>query len=798
MSRNSRTLGIACAGLAVAAAIFAAPGSAFAEGRVIVQWSPSASHRDRVRARLDAGVRFRADLGNRRFQLVDPEAGTSAAAARRLTSRPGVILAEPDSVNDAASIPNDPLFPQLWGLLNTGAGIRGQEAALGADINAPGAWLRTVGEPSVVVADLDSGYRFEHADLAPVSWTNPGEIPGNGIDDDGDGIVDDIHGADFIGSNGQSPAVDGDPTDDDLISGGHGVHTAGTIGAAGNNGIGITGVAQNVRLMPLRVCSRFPISEENRCLTSAEVAAVNYAAAKGARIANLSFSGTGTSQALVNAMAAASNTLFVAAAGNDRNDNDSGLTPNFAEPNRGHHYPCDFTPQSQASPPVPGAIDNVICVAATNQTDGLALFSDWGRESVDLGAPGTDILSTDPFPAWFEDTFGTNDFATRWAATGAAGGFERTMDAPMTSGGIIDRIGPPLPNTTRESTSPPFSIPPNAGCRFSQVARVDLAAGDSYQVEFFLNDSPVQTIAPSHTLEPGLEQRSFSLTAALNTGGPAQFRLRFTAGPSPQPSSGVLIDELSVTCAEPLGQSTAYAFREGTSSAAAQVSGAAALILSMQPFASVTQVRDALLRSVDRNYELDQRTTTGGRLDVSKAIDLFDHTPPAPPSLRGTVPASRSNFNHPRILGDAEEYSTVQIFGSPSCGGAALVAGSAGELGSVGIEVDVGDDTTNRFSARVVDTANNVSGCSNSVEYVERTHVCRVPRLRGRPLRRARAALRRADCKLGKVRRPKHRRSRGARLMVGSTHPRRGARPADDTVDLRLVWKRRRPHHPHR
>ena len=204
-----------------------------------------------------------------RFQLVETAPGESTTAvAHELASEPDVILAEPDSVNDTASIPDDRLFGQLWGLLNTGAGVHWQTATPGADVNASGAWLRTVGDPSVVVADLDSGYRFEHPDLAPVTWTNPGEIPGNGIDDDHDGIVDDVHGADFIGSNGQVPSIDGDPTDDDLITGGHGVHTAGTIGAAGNNGIGVTGVAQNVRLMPLRVCSRFPGSEDNRCLAS--------------------------------------------------------------------------------------------------------------------------------------------------------------------------------------------------------------------------------------------------------------------------------------------------------------------------------------------------------------------------------------------------------------------------------------------------------------------------------------------------------------------------------------------------
>jgi hypothetical protein len=318
---------------------------------------------------------------------------------------------------------------------------------------------------------------------------------------------------------------------------------------------------------------------------------------------------------------------------------------------------------------------------------------------------------------------------------------------------------------------------------------VDLSPGDSYQIEFLLNGTPLETIEPTHTVEPGFEHRSFVLSSAFETGGQVQIRLRFTAGGSPSPSSGVLLDEVSMTCAEPLGQSSGYGFLEGTSSAAAYVSGAAGLLLSMQPSASVTQVREALLDSVDRNQELDQRTTTGGRLDVSKAVDVFDHTPPAAPSLSGTTPSSRSNYNHPRILGSAEEFSTVQIFDNASCSGQAAGVSSAAELSSLGIEITVSDDSTSHFSARAIDTAGNVSACSNSIEYVERTHVCRVPRLRGRPFRRAKKALREADCKLGNVRRPRGKKTAGSRLVVGATKPRAGSLPPDDTVNLRLVWK---------
>ena len=122
--------------------------------------------------------------------------------------------------------------------------------------------------PAIVVADIDSGYRLEQPDLGAVEWTNPGEIAGNGVDDDDNGYVDDVHGWDFVGARTSTrrctPSADNDATDDDLFTGGHGVHTAGTIGAAGNNGRGITGVAQNVRIMPLRVCSYSPDAGADR------------------------------------------------------------------------------------------------------------------------------------------------------------------------------------------------------------------------------------------------------------------------------------------------------------------------------------------------------------------------------------------------------------------------------------------------------------------------------------------------------------------------------------------------------
>jgi len=787
------------------------PPTVFSTDQVIVQWMPKASHTDKVEARNDAEVDYTSDLGNRSFQLVEVEPGQTANdAVRALEADPVVAVAERDGSSAPNAIPNDPLFGELWGLRNLGLGIDGFSGAIsGDDVNALGAWLRTVGTPSTVIADIDSGYRFEHPDLENVAWTNPGEIAGNGLDDDENGIVDDVHGADFVGANGESPTIDGDPTDDDLLSGGHGVHTAGTMGAEGNNGTGITGVAQNVRIMPLRVCSRFPALQEGRCPTSSQIAAINYAAAKGARVANMSLGGTSSSQAVVNALAAAKETLFVISAGNDGVDNDSI-----------HHYPCDYTPQTQASPPVPGAIDNIVCVAATNQADARASFSDWGATSVDLGAPGTETLSTYPYATPFEESFTVDDFSTKWPATGANGGFQRTNESPLLSFGMTDAIGAPTASTVHETTSAPISLPPNGGCKLNQTRRVSLAAGDQYRYSVLLGgvEQAGTILTPGSTPGAGLESRFLELPAAFNAGGEVQVRFRFTAGSAPAEGSGVWLDDISIVCSEAVGQASSYGFLQGTSMAAPHVTGAAGLLFSLKPAATVTEVKNALLSSVDPVSSLEGKTVTGGRLDVSRALDVFDEQAPAAPVLSSTVPSSPSSNNHPRILGSAEAGSAVAIYLGTKCAGPATATGSAAELSSPGIAVSVPDNSITQFTAKATDAAENTSACSSPITYVESTPFkpetpntkpptppppppapsCTVPKLAGKTLGQAKAALTAAGCTLGTVAKPRSKKGHKLpALVVKSSTPATGAKPASGIVSLRLGPKPRPKKHHH-
>ena len=206
---------------------------------------------------------------------------------------------------------------------------------------------------------IDTGIDYNHEDLINNIWRNPREIPDDGIDNDGNGFVDDVMGWDFSNNDNR-------PWDDQ----GHGSHTAGTVGAVGGNGIGISGVAPRVSLMPLKF-----LSQDGTGSTENAIRAINYGVAAGAQILSNSWGGDEYSQALEEAITAAAekNVLFLAAAGNDTSDND--VTP---------MYPASYR------------LPNVISVAASDRTEQLADFSNFGAQSVDLVAPGDFIFSTVP------------------------------------------------------------------------------------------------------------------------------------------------------------------------------------------------------------------------------------------------------------------------------------------------------------------------------------------------------------------------------------------------------------------
>ncbi len=330
---------------------------------VLVKFRPDKTINGIKQALQDAGIDV---FGARKFQLTDwyrVQVSTSYPLQQileLLNAQPDVIRAEADYVVYPLAVPNDPDYGFQWGLENIGA---------------PAAWDVATDASSVTMAVLDTGVDYVHHDLAANMWTNPYEISGKpGVDDDLDGYVDDIYGWDFADSdNNPGPG-------DSSLQQGHGTHVAGILGAVTNNSIGVAGVCWTAQIMPLRFIG------PRGGLTGDAIDATEYAVQHGAKVLNNSWGGASFSQALQDTIYAigAFDALFIAAAGNDGNDND-------ASPVYPASYPCP----------------NIIAVAASGADDDFVWFeplvythhtwsSNYGASSVDICAPGDDIWSTLP------------------------------------------------------------------------------------------------------------------------------------------------------------------------------------------------------------------------------------------------------------------------------------------------------------------------------------------------------------------------------------------------------------------
>jgi subtilisin family serine protease/subtilisin-like proprotein convertase family protein len=350
-----------------------------ASDSVLVVFKPGVSKQERAQVMKSHGVslkfadkdgldaRSRNLLDGRIAELKVPAGVDRDLLLKKLSQHKAIQVAEPNYILRAISTPapqataNDPRFGELWGLNNTGAG--GGRAD--ADIDAPEAWDITTGSRDVIVGVIDTGTDYNHPDLKDNIWVNPGEVAGNGIDDDNNGVIDDVHGFSAFNNNGNP--MDGQ---------GHGTHVAGTIGALGNNGVGVAGVNWNVTMIPCQF-----LGPDGSGTTAGAIACINYYTnlkqnhGVNVRLTSNSWGGGGFSQALKDAIEAGNNAgiLFVAAAGNDAIDS-------------------DVTPSYPASYDLPG----IIAVASTDRNDAMSSFSTYGDVSVDLGAPGSAILSTVP------------------------------------------------------------------------------------------------------------------------------------------------------------------------------------------------------------------------------------------------------------------------------------------------------------------------------------------------------------------------------------------------------------------
>ena len=332
----------------------------FAPNEFIIKLKDTNSSEDNNSLQVELGASVSATTQQLGIQLWTVSGLTVEEAIEVYRNDPRVEYIEPNYiVQDLITIPNDPNFNQLWGLNNTGQ----TGGRVDADIDAPEIWDITTGG-TAIVGVIDSGVDYTHPDLNDNIWINPRESGGgretNGIDDDGNGYIDDFRGWDFVNN-------DNDPMDDHY----HGTHVAGTIGAEGNNSIGVVGVNWDVQIMPLKFLRPVPGTTRSTGSTMDAILAVEYATMMGADLTNNSWGGGGFSQGLSDAIEAGP--LFVAAAGNLGLNTDNNP-----------HYPSSYD------------LNNIISVAATDHNDQRTGFSNFGLTSVDLGAPGDNILSTFP------------------------------------------------------------------------------------------------------------------------------------------------------------------------------------------------------------------------------------------------------------------------------------------------------------------------------------------------------------------------------------------------------------------
>jgi len=493
---------------------------------------------------------------------------TTAELIAELQLDSDVELAEPNFLRylTAMAAPNDPSFPNLWALHNTGQTVNGTLGTAGADIGFLDAWGLAKPNPAeIVVAVIDSGMDLTHPDLVANLWTNPGEVAGDGADNDGNGYVDDVHGYDFVSG-------DMDPTDSGL----HGTHVSGIIAAVANNSVGVTGTEFQARLMPLKVST-----DGSSIDTAATIAALDYVVMmkeRGVNIVavNASYGGGSASTSESNAIQAAGNVgvVFCAAAGNNGTDNTTSPT-----------YPANYR------------LPNMIVVAASDASDKLAAFSDYGSK-VDLAAPGTDIYSTTP--TWLGTITSTvSGPATSYAA------------APLTYSGFTAGVSGTLYAC---GLGNPGDFPAGVKDNIALIQRGTLTF--AAKVTNAMKAGAVAAIVYNNT--------TGSINGTLGTGIPTATSGNWIPALAISQADGQSLQATlptTITLTNLASPSTIYAYEDGTSMATPYVTGAVAFAARNFPAESAVQRIARILNHVTPLSALAGKVASGGRLNLARIVD---------------------------------------------------------------------------------------------------------------------------------------------------------------------------------
>ena len=551
----------------------------FVPGEVLVLYKKDTTQSVRKSSYQKAGGITEEILGRAGISHVKLKPGiTVAEAIQSFSSDPRVEFAEPNYIQRAYNLPNDPSFSQNWGLRNTGQTINqpnGPNAPIstnnpgtsGKDMGMQAAWDYTTNCTSTIIAVIDTGVNYNHQDLSANMWNGGATYP--------------KHGFDFV-SNDSYP----------MDFNGHGTHVAGTIGAIGNNSLGGSGVCWTARIMAIRV-----LDATGGGTLANIIKGIDFAVAQGAKIINMSLGASQYSAAQFTAInnAKASGVMIVTAAGNDGQNVDTGSTPTS--------YPCGYN------------LDNVLCVAALDQAFQIASFSNYGATSVDIGAPGVNIYSSWPgtnltiADGLTSGWSGTSSTATGWGYKSLNFG---SSVACLVNPSTYNRTSAKYPNSTNDRFWKSFNLSGASSAVLDFSLMYDLELDYDYWGLYVRNGTgdPI----PSGTLIDAVTgttngyriPQSYDLTPFIGSNTTVGFLL---LSDNINTDFGVNISSFSFTTLTL--NNTTYNVIPGTSMATPHVAGLAGLLLSYNPNFTYLDAMDAIRNGGTAVPSLVGKSTTG-------------------------------------------------------------------------------------------------------------------------------------------------------------------------------------------